>query len=88
MTENKPPIVELKNVSKWFPTPHNEGRQVTVNNVNLIIPDTGNAEFVVLLGPSGCGKSTMLHLIAGMLQADEGEVCIYGKTLAGRTPSR
>ncbi|HKV54678.1 MAG TPA: ABC transporter ATP-binding protein [Candidatus Binataceae bacterium] len=33
-------------------------------------------EFFVLLGPSGCGKSTMLRLIAGLDQADAGEIVI------------
>lgn len=33
-------------------------------------------EFLTLLGPSGCGKTTLLNLIAGFLEADEGELFI------------
>jgi len=32
------------------------------------------AEIVALLGPSGCGKSTVLHIIAGLLEPDDGHV--------------
>ncbi len=31
-------------------------------------------EFFSLLGPSGCGKTTLLKLVAGLLQADNGEI--------------
>ena len=30
--------------------------------------------FAVLVGPSGCGKSTLLRVIAGLEQADAGEI--------------
>ncbi|MBS7707316.1 ABC transporter ATP-binding protein [Chelatococcus asaccharovorans] len=33
-------------------------------------------EFVSLLGPSGSGKSTTLGLLAGLIEADEGEILI------------
>ncbi|ETW11384.1 putrescine transport ATP-binding protein PotA [Roseivivax marinus] len=33
-------------------------------------------EFLTLLGPSGCGKTTLLSLIAGFLEADNGELFI------------
>ena len=35
-------------------------------------------ESVFLHGPSGCGKSTLLSLLAGVLVADEGRVCLLG----------
>jgi NitT/TauT family transport system ATP-binding protein len=82
----KPPIVELRGVSKWFPGAENGQRLVAVDNVDLTIPDTEAGEFVALLGPSGCGKSTVLSLIAGMARADAGEVLTYGKPLAGPNP--
>lgn len=31
-------------------------------------------EFVCIIGPSGCGKSTLLRIVAGLMQADSGEV--------------
>ncbi len=36
--------------------------------------DVNSNEIVSLLGPSGCGKSTVLRLVAGLLQAEEGEI--------------
>ena len=36
-------------------------------------------ELVTLLGPSGCGKSTIMNILTGLLEADEGDVCVRGK---------
>lgn len=38
-------------------------------------------ECLVLLGPSGCGKTTLLNIIAGLIQADAGELHCDGQTL-------
>lgn len=42
-----------------------------------------SGEFVALLGESGVGKSTLLNCIAGLDEAQEGEVTIAGIPLAG-----
>jgi len=39
-------------------------------------------ERVVLFGPSGCGKSTVLHLIAGFVIPDSGEILIDDEVVA------
>jgi len=39
-------------------------------------------EFVAILGPSGCGKSTLLRLTAGLMSPTEGQVSVFGKTVA------
>ncbi len=80
---DKPPIVELKGVSKWFAGPHNGDRVVAVNNVSLSIADDEDGEFVALLGPSGCGKSTILSMVAGLALPDAGDVRIYDRLLLG-----
>jgi cobalamin transport system ATP-binding protein len=36
-----------------------------------------------LLGPNGCGKTTLLRLMAGVLQPDQGEVALNGRSLRG-----
>ena len=41
--------------------------------------DLARGERVFLKGASGSGKSTLLGLIAGILQADAGEVSVLGK---------
>jgi NitT/TauT family transport system ATP-binding protein len=83
---DRPPVIELRGVSKWFPDPRNGERLVTVHDVSLVIPDEEAGEFVALLGPSGCGKSTVLNLIAGLLQPDEGAVFTYGEPVAVPNP--
>ncbi|MFT9159994.1 MAG: ABC transporter ATP-binding protein [Acetobacter sp.] len=42
-------------------------------------------EFLTLLGPSGCGKTTLLNLIAGFLEADNGELFL-GADLVTQVP--
>lgn len=41
------------------------------------------SELVAVVGPSGCGKTTILHLVAGMLKADAGEVRCGGAPVTG-----
>ncbi len=54
------------------------GHVPVVRGIDLDIPD---GEFTVLLGPSGCGKSTLLRVIAGLEDADDGEIVIDGQTV-------
>jgi ABC-type Fe3+/spermidine/putrescine transport system ATPase subunit len=43
--------------------------------------DLAEGEVVALLGPSGCGKSTLLSIIAGIEDADAGELTWEGKSI-------
>lgn len=43
-------------------------------------------ELVSLLGPSGCGKTTLLRIIAGLTQADAGDVLLGGRAIT-RVPA-
>src|SRR5262245_50203504 len=61
------------------------GQQLAVDGVDL---DVWDGEFVTLLGPSGCGKSTILRLIAGLLDADAGDVVIDGVSVTSVPPHR
>ncbi|WP_046733506.1 ABC transporter ATP-binding protein [Streptomyces humi] len=63
--------ISLHNVSKAF------ARGVRV--VDRLSLDIDPGEFLVLLGPSGCGKSTVLRMIAGLEEADEGELRLDGE---------
>jgi putative spermidine/putrescine transport system ATP-binding protein len=69
--------VEIKGAFKQF------GSNVVLNGVNL---DVKQGELLTLLGPSGCGKTTTLNLIAGFLEADEGDVFIKGKKVTKTPP--
>ncbi len=50
------------------------------NDVSLSL---ARGEFVALLGESGVGKSTLLNCIAGLDEADSGQVLIQGQDLKG-----
>ena len=43
-------------------------------------------EFIAFLGPSGSGKSTLLRIIAGLEQADAGEIHLEGRRIDGLPP--
>lgn len=60
-------MLQIKNLTKNF------DYICAVNNVSLTIED---GIMYGLLGTNGAGKSTLLRLIAGILQADEGEIWI------------
>ncbi len=49
--------------------------------------DIADGEFVVLVGPSGCGKSTLLRLIAGLEEADSGQIRIGDRIVNQLAPS-
>lgn len=48
--------------------------------------EIARGEIVCLLGPSGTGKTTLLRLIAGLEQADRGEIFFQEKNLRGTPP--
>jgi len=73
------PILELRHVSKRFPTHH------AVKEVSLELQP---GEFFSLLGPSGCGKTTTLRMIAGFESPSEGEVWLNGARIDHLPPYR
>jgi NitT/TauT family transport system ATP-binding protein len=83
---DKPAIIKLSNVSKWFTDARSGNRLVVMENFNLDIPSAEEGQFFVLLGPSGCGKSTILNLISGVVAPNQGEIYVKGKLVAGPSP--
>jgi ABC-type nitrate/sulfonate/bicarbonate transport system ATPase subunit len=51
------------------------GRVTAIAGVDL---ELRSGEVMAVVGPSGCGKSTLLELVAGLQEADEGEVRVLG----------
>jgi NitT/TauT family transport system ATP-binding protein len=73
-------IVAVRGVSKIYP-----GGVEALNDISLDIP---RGRLTTLLGPSGCGKTTLLKIIAGLIDATEGEVLIDGRRVTGPGPER
>lgn len=63
--------IELRHISKSY------GDKKLIDDFSYIALKNQN---IGIVGPNGCGKSTLLKIIAGILQADEGEVEI-GETI-------
>ncbi len=54
------------------------GSVIALDGLDLTIEP---GQLVVLLGPSGCGKTTTLRLLAGLEDADAGEITVDGKDI-------
>ena len=57
----------------------------TVDDVTLDVPA---GSLTALLGPSGCGKTTTLKVVAGLLDADAGDVTFDGDSVLALPPER
>nr|WP_198328223.1 ABC transporter ATP-binding protein [Methylovulum psychrotolerans] len=77
------PLVELINVCKSY----GDGKDKTsiLKNINLSIKD---GEFIAIVGFSGSGKTTLISTLAGLIQADSGQVLKQGKPITGPGPDR
>ena len=73
------PLLELKAVCKSY------GATSILNNINLSIKE---GEFIAIVGFSGSGKTTLISTIAGLIQADSGEVLKQGSPITAPGPDR
>jgi iron complex transport system ATP-binding protein len=48
--------------------------------------ELSGGEIVGLIGPNGAGKTTLLRVLAGLIEADEGEVSVDGTAIADLAP--
>lgn len=70
-------ILEVKSISKRF------GGLQAVSKLSFSV---GKGEILGLLGPNGAGKTTAFNLIAGAIQADEGDILFGGQQIRGQRP--
>ncbi len=82
-TQTDSPFLELKNVSKVYPTP--TGHYTVIENVNLAVHE---GEFICLIGHSGCGKSTLLNMISGFTEPTAGIVNLEDNPIVEPGPDR
>ncbi len=75
------PLIELKNVHRSF----EKDREIipVLQDINLSI---NPQEVLCLVGESGCGKTTTGKIIAGLLDASEGDVLYNGQVMESYTP--
>ena len=66
-------IISFKNVTKRY-----DDEDTVLKNVSFEIEE---GKFYTLLGPSGCGKTTILRIIAGFLDATEGDIFFDGQKI-------
>ena len=71
-------ILEIRDLKKSF-----EGTQV----LNGISFGVHAGEFIAILGPSGCGKTTTIRIIAGLTEADGGQVFLEDEDVSMREPN-
>lgn len=70
------PILELKHINYAYHTLEGETKALTDISFSV-----SPGEFVSIVGPSGCGKSTLLSIICGLIDAEDGQVKLNGKSL-------
>jgi inositol transport system ATP-binding protein len=70
-------LLEVRHVSKSFPG------VVALDGVSLRV-ERGTVH--ALIGENGAGKSTLMKIVAGIIPADAGELCLLGRRLQLRGP--
>ena len=72
-------MLEIKNVC-FQP----KGERQILNDINLTIPD---GKLIALTGPNGGGKTTLAKIIAGVEQANSGQILLDGEDIAKLDPT-
>ena len=60
----------MRNATKRY------GDAVALDGLNLEVPE---GKILGLLGPNGAGKTTAIHILCGLMDADSGEVSVFGQ---------
>lgn len=75
--DRQPPVLELRGICKHF------GKLKANDNINLSLYQ---GEILALLGENGAGKTTLMNILFGHYSADQGDILVFGKSLAGHSP--
>lgn len=77
------PLLELKQVCKAYGT--GKDKVSVLRDINL---DIKAGEFIAIVGFSGSGKTTLVSTIAGLIEADSGQVLKQGQPITAPGPDR
>jgi branched-chain amino acid transport system ATP-binding protein len=72
-------VLKANNIVKRF------GGVTALAGVNL---ELAKGEVLGLIGPNGSGKTTLVNCISGVLEIDDGEIALEGKTLTRASRAR
>src|SRR5947209_3164706 len=75
--------VRIRGLTKHFGT--GDQRVQALAGIDL---DIFAGQMTLIVGPSGCGKTTLLSVVAGILDADDGEVTIFGSDITAMSDRR
>ena len=79
--ENKTPLLEVKDLKKWFPAKSSpfSKEKVFIKAVDGVSFTLNAGETLGVVGESGCGKSTMGRSVLRLLEPTDGQVLFEGK---------
>ena len=75
--DNNGYALEIRDVSKRF------GGIVATNHANIKVKQ---GQIFGIIGPNGAGKTTLFNMITGVYKPTEGDILLYGKSIAGKLP--
>ena len=83
------PLLEIKDVKKYFPVKKvRGGEDVVVKAVDSIDLTVNQGEIVGLVGESGCGKSTLGKTILKLHDSTGGQILFHGEDITKYTESQ
>jgi branched-chain amino acid transport system ATP-binding protein len=79
MTPDRPPLLELRDITKTF------GGLTALDGVSARVP---HGAIVGIIGPNGAGKTTIFNIVTGAFPTTSGEVLLEGRAISGLRPHR
>jgi oligopeptide/dipeptide ABC transporter ATP-binding protein len=86
MADVRTPLLEVRNLKKYFPISRRvlgRGETVDVRAVDDVSFDVFAGETLGLVGESGCGKSTLARCIVRLYQPTAGTITFAGRDITG-----